>query len=104
MLILFLKRKFISLLPLPEIKRMKFKTPVSVIFIAEMINAKIVGNEKGIATGINEIHKVETGDLAFVDHPKYYDKCIHSAASFIIINQETECPEGKALLIVDEPF
>ncbi|MGH2553128.1 MAG: UDP-3-O-(3-hydroxymyristoyl)glucosamine N-acyltransferase, partial [Chitinophagaceae bacterium] len=58
----------------------------------------------GIATGINELHKVETGDLAFVDHPKYYDTCIHSSATFIIINKRTQIPEGKALLIVDEPF
>lgn len=58
----------------------------------------------GMATGINEIHKVEPGDLAFVDHPKYYRKCIDSAATFIIIDQEAEFPEGKALLLVAEPF
>ena len=62
------------------------------------------GNTTGNATGINEIHKVEHGDLAFVDHPKYYRKCIDSAASFIIINQPTDFPNEKALLVVDEPF
>ena len=56
------------------------------------------------ATGINEIHRVETGDLAFVDHPKYYRTCIESAASFIIIDRETDFPEGKVLLVVDQPF
>ena len=40
----------------------------------------------------------------FVDHPKYYDKCINSAASFIIINKMADCPVGKALLITDNPF
>ena len=83
---------------------MKFKNPVPVKFVAELIGAELLGNMKGLATGINEIHKVGTGDLAFVDHPKYYDKCINSAASFIIINQKADCPEGKALLIVNEPF
>jgi len=83
---------------------MKFPSPVSVQWIAELVNAKVTGNVNGFATGINEIHKVETGDLVFVDHPKYYDKCIHSAASFILINKEMECPEGKALLVVDQPF
>ena len=83
---------------------MQFPSPVSVQWIAELITAKLVGNSNGNATGINEIHKVETGDLVFVDHPKYYDKCINSAASFIIINKETTVPEGKALLIVDNPF
>jgi len=83
---------------------MKFPAPVSVQWIANLIGAELTGNTDGIATGINEIHKVESGDLVFVDHPKYYDKCLHSAATFIIINQKTDCPEGKALLIVDKPF
>ncbi len=83
---------------------MELKNPVAVSFIAEMINAEVVGNSNGIVTGINELHKVKKGDLAFVDHPKYYDKCINSAASFIIINKKMDCPDGKALLIVDDPF
>jgi UDP-3-O-[3-hydroxymyristoyl] glucosamine N-acyltransferase len=83
---------------------MKFPSPLSVKWIAEFINAELVGNTNGNATGINEIHNVEEGDLVFVDHPKYYDKCINSAATFIIINKHAIVPEGKALLIVDEPF
>jgi UDP-3-O-[3-hydroxymyristoyl] glucosamine N-acyltransferase len=83
---------------------MKFENPVPVTTIAQIIGAEIIGNNNGIATGINELHKVEAGDLAFVDHPKYYDTCIHSAATFIIINKKADCPDGKALLIVDEPF
>jgi UDP-3-O-[3-hydroxymyristoyl] glucosamine N-acyltransferase len=83
---------------------MEFKQPVPVSFIAELIGAELVGNKNGTATGINELHKVQKGDLAFVDHPKYYEKCINSAASFIIINKKTDCPDGKALLVVDEPF
>ncbi|MCB0739955.1 MAG: UDP-3-O-(3-hydroxymyristoyl)glucosamine N-acyltransferase, partial [Chitinophagaceae bacterium] len=63
---------------------MRFNTPVSLTFIAEMIGARLVGDANAMATGINEIHKVEKGDLVFVDHPKYYEKCIQSAASFII--------------------
>ena len=83
---------------------MKFDNPVPVTTIAQLIGAEVVGNINGYVTGINEIHKVDKGDLVFVDHPKYYDKCINSAASFIIINKQTGFPEGKALLIVDEPF
>ena len=83
---------------------MQFPSPVSLQWIAEFINAKLVGNSNEPATGINEIHKVEKGDLVFVDHPKYYDKCLNSSASFIIINKETTVPEGKALLIVENPF
>lgn len=83
---------------------MRFESPVPVTTIAQLIGAEIIGNDKGMVTGINEIHKVEKGDLAFVDHPKYYTTCIQSAASFIIINQKAEVPEGKALLLVDQPF
>ncbi len=83
---------------------MQFPSPVAIQWIAELINGKIIGNENGNATGINEIHKVEHGDLVFVDHPKYYDKCINSNASFIIINKEVSVPEGKAILIVENPF
>ena len=83
---------------------MKFPSPVSFEWIATLINASVIGNKNGTATGINEIHKVETGDLVFVDHPKYYNSCIQSAATFIIINKEINVPEGKALLVVDEPF
>ncbi|MFI5186806.1 MAG: UDP-3-O-(3-hydroxymyristoyl)glucosamine N-acyltransferase [Chitinophagales bacterium] len=83
---------------------MRFEKPVPVLWVAEFIGAKILGNKDGNATGINEIHKVESGDIVFVDHPKYYDTCIHSAATFIIINKETGFPDSKALLIVNDPF
>ncbi|MGC4101340.1 UDP-3-O-(3-hydroxymyristoyl)glucosamine N-acyltransferase [Ferruginibacter sp.] len=83
---------------------MQFPSPVSLKWIAEFIGAELSGNTTADATGINEIHKVEHGDLVFVDHPKYYDKCINSAASFIIINKQTAVPDGKALLVVDNPF
>lgn len=83
---------------------MHFEKAVLVKWIAEFIGAKIIGDNTGEVTGINEIHKVEQGDVVFVDHPKYYDACIHSAATFIIINREMACPPGKALLIVEDPF
>jgi len=83
---------------------MRFEQPVPLTDVARLINAEIIGNAEQMASGINEIHKVEVGDLVFVDHPKYYRKCIESEASFIIINQRTEFPPHKALLLVDQPF
>lgn len=83
---------------------MRFEKPVSLSWIAEFIGAEIIGDMHANVTGINEIHKVEPGDVVFVDHPKYYETAIQSAATFIIINKETKCPEGKALLVVSEPF
>jgi UDP-3-O-[3-hydroxymyristoyl] glucosamine N-acyltransferase len=84
---------------------MQFPAPVSVSWIAEFINAEIIGKQNGDATGINEIHKVETGDLCFVDHPKYYSKCLESNATFIIINtKDVTIPTGKTILVIAEPF
>ena len=83
---------------------MRFEKPIPVHEIAALIDAQIIGDANANATGINEIHKVENGDLVFVDHPKYYDKCLNSAASFIIINKELPAPPGKTLLVVSNPF
>ncbi len=84
---------------------MQFPSPVAATWIAELIGAKILGKQDGFAIGINEIHKVEVGDICFVDHPKYYDKCLNSLATFIIINNtDVIIPEGKTLLVLDEPF
>jgi UDP-3-O-[3-hydroxymyristoyl] glucosamine N-acyltransferase len=47
---------------------------------------------------------VENGDIVFVDHPKYYDKALSSAATTIIINKKVACPDGKALIISQTPF
>jgi UDP-3-O-[3-hydroxymyristoyl] glucosamine N-acyltransferase len=83
---------------------MRFEKPVPLTEIASLIGAELIGKADGAASGINEIHKVEEGDLVFVDHPKYYRKCIESAATYIIINQKTDFPPHKALLLVTDPF
>ena len=83
---------------------MNFPSPVAIKWIAELIGASLYGNSNGFAKGINEIHKVEEGDLVFVDHQKYYQTCIDSPASFIIIDQMTSFPEHKAILVVEKPF
>jgi UDP-3-O-[3-hydroxymyristoyl] glucosamine N-acyltransferase len=83
---------------------MKFPSPVSLTWLSTFLDAELIGDANSFANGINEIHKVEEGDLVFVDHPKYYDKCLQSDASFIIINNVVECPPGKTLLIVPKPF
>lgn len=63
----------------------------------------IKGDADGIK-GMNEIHRVRPGDLLFVDHPKYYDKALDSAATFVLINKEVDIPEGKTIIITEFPF
>ncbi len=72
--------------------------------IAKIITASVIGDGLVIAKGINEINRVCDGDVVFVDHPKYYNKCLNSVASIVIINAEVVCPEGKCLLVVENPF
>lgn len=83
---------------------MKFDKVYSLKEIATLINTKFIGDENFPVSGMNEIHVVEPGDIVFVDHPKYYDKALQSAATIVLINKEVTCPEGKALLISDDPF
>ncbi len=83
---------------------MQFKQPVSVEWLADFTGAKLLGNTSNLATGINEIHKVTQGDVSFVDFEKYFNACLTSAATIIIINKEVDCPEGKTLLVCDDPF
>jgi len=83
---------------------MKFPQPHTLKQIAQLIDCKFVGNQDFPVLGMNEIHVVEPGDIVFVDHPKYYDKALNSAATIVLINKEVDCPKGKALLISDDPF
>ncbi len=83
---------------------MKFNKTHSLKEIASIINCEYIGDPDFHITGMNEIHVVEPGDIVFVDHPKYYDKALNSKATTILINKNVDCPEGKALLISDDPF
>ncbi len=83
---------------------MKFKKTLSLKQIASLLEVEYVGNPNFEISGINEIHVVEKGDIVFVDHPKYYDKALNSAATTILINKKVECPIGKSLLISEDPF
>ena len=83
---------------------MKFPQPHTLKQIATILNCEFVGDENFQVLGMNEIHVVTAGDIVFVDHPKYYDKALMSAATTVLINKKVDCPEGKALLISDDPF
>lgn len=83
---------------------MKFPKSYTLQDIAKIIDCTFVGDANFEVLGMNEIHVVTPGDIVFVDHPKYYDKALNSAATIVLINKEVDCPEGKALLISDDPF
>jgi len=83
---------------------MDLKDPLTATDIAAMLGARAAGNTRRAVTGINELNRVRTGDLVFVDHPKYYAKALNSAATTILIDKEdVEVPEGKAIIISADP-
>lgn len=83
---------------------MKFSQPIPVRDIAQQTGAEIIGDADGVVLGINEIHNVAPGDITFVDHEKYYNFVLTSAATFVFINKKIEAPEGKTLLFTPDPF
>lgn len=84
---------------------MKLTKNYPIAAIATLLNAKLIPGTASHINGINEIHKVTTGDLSFVDHPKYYQKVLQSAAAAVLINsEEVENTQGKALLISEDPI
>jgi len=83
---------------------MKFTHTLTLKEVAAFLNATYLGDPQLPITGINEIHKIESGEIVFVDHPKYYKKALESAADVILIDQEVEVPEGKGIIICEAPF
>ena len=83
---------------------MKFPKVHSLATIASLIESEYIGDANFPVYGMNEIHVVEGGEIVFVDHPKYYEKALKSKATIILINKIVDCPDGKALLISDDPF
>ena len=83
---------------------MKFPTSYTLKQIAEIIGSEYVGADDFPVLGMNEIHVVEKGDIVFVDHPKYYDKALACKATTVLINKKVDCPDGKTLLISEDPF
>lgn len=84
---------------------MKLQNPILVQDLAQQLGAELIQGNATHITGINEIHKVQTGDLSFVDHPKYYDKALQSLASVVLINStDVKNTQNKTLLISKNPF
>ncbi len=83
---------------------MRFPIVYTLKQIASIIECEYVGDDTFEVLGMNEIHVVQTGEIVFVDHPKYYDKALKSKASVILINKKVDCPTGKALILSDDPF
>lgn len=83
---------------------MIFPQPIPVKALAQQLGAQLIGDEQLVATGINELHNSGPGDIIFVDVKKYFQKALSSQATIVLLNETTDCPPGKALLLVPDPF
>ncbi len=83
---------------------MKFDRIYTLQEIANFLGFPFEGDANLQVSGINEIHKIESGEIVFVDHPKYYKKALESAADVILINQTVDVPKGKGIIICEAPF
>ncbi|MDE7149896.1 MAG: UDP-3-O-(3-hydroxymyristoyl)glucosamine N-acyltransferase [Bacteroidales bacterium] len=85
---------------------MKFSKPYTIAELTALmpVQPRLIGKADIRLTGMNEIHMVEPGDVTFVDAEKYYDMVLNSAADVILINKEVVCPEGKCLLVTEDPL
>ena len=90
---------YLSTLPLT----VQLNPPLTAAELATLIGGTAHGRTDRPVTGLNEINRVVEGDLVFVDHEKYYDKALNSAATTILINKSVEPPPGKAIIISDDP-
>lgn len=86
--------------PLPHVI---LQEPLTAAEIAKLIGAEAKGNASRLVTGLNEINRVTEGDLVYVDHPKWYDKALNSAATTILMDKAVEPPAGKAIIISPDP-
>lgn len=83
---------------------MKFKTAITVGNLAKKVNGTPIGDSDLLINGLNEIHRVQNGDLTFCDNLKYIKAAFNSDASVILVKDQLVPPEGKALILVDKPF
>lgn len=83
---------------------MKFFILVFVKEIVEKFKVKLIGSERVIVKGINQVYFVEKGDVIFVDVEKYYDKVLKFKVLVILINKKVKVLCGKVLLYCKDLF
>lgn len=71
--------------------------------LAQLLNARLVGDPKRIITGVNTLDEAVETDLSFLANPRYSEAMKQSKAGAICIDPTTPLPEGKNFLISDNP-
>lgn len=74
--------------------------------IAEIFDAKLIGNKEVKITGISDIENAKKGDITFLSNEKYKKYLDSTKASAVIINKEVELPNNSKLtfLVVKDSY
>ena len=74
--------------------------------IAEIFDAKLIGDKEGKITGISDIENAEKGDITFLSNEKYKKYLDSTKASAVIINKEVELPNNSKItfLVVKDSY
>jgi len=67
--------------------------------IAEIFDAKLIGNKEVKITGISDIENAKKGDITFLSNEKYKKYLDSTKASAVIINKEVELPNNSKLTL-----
>ena len=78
--------------------------PRSVKEVAEVVQARVIGDESVQLTGIASVQSARPGDLIFIDQEKNLSAALESGASALIAgNFAGEKTNGKAVLLAAQP-
>ena len=83
---------------------MILSSPITALELAQKVGGECIGNEETLLRGLNEIHRVEEGDITFCDNAKYIKVALNSNASCILVNEKVANAGKQALILVDKPF
>jgi len=82
---------------------MTHKKFFSLAELAEITEAKLVGDPEHLISNVADLESAETEDASFLSNPRY-EKAMHaSRAGVIFINGETPVKEGKNYLVTGDP-
>ncbi len=71
--------------------------------LADLLEARVVGDEKTVITGVAGIEDAREGELTFVANPRYRSKLDRTGASAAIVPPDVE-GAPLALLVTPEPY
>lgn len=71
--------------------------------LAELIEAKLIGDGEHIITGVDALESADSEDVSFLANPRYREAMLQSKAGVICVDHNTALMQGKNFLVTDNP-